>query len=481
MLKLKSVFSVIAVFLLVTIAYAQKEKVAVISQLDKQYPHYASLAQRIWKLAEPGYMETETSKLLQKELQDQGFSITTGVAEMPTAFVASYGKGAPVISILAEMDALPGLSQDSVPVRKPLVPNAYGHACGHNLFGVGSVAAAIAAKNYLQQSGKSGTIQLIGTPAEEGAGGGKTYLVKAGLFSNVDAVLHWHPGDGNSASPSSSLAYRVANFQFNGLAAHAAAAPEKGRSALDAVEAMNYMVNMMREHVTSTTRIHYVIKKGGLTSNIVPDYAEVEYTIRHPTAKGLEEVWARLMKTAQAAALGTETTMTYEVLAGLYNLLPNETLAKLMQKNLEQVGGNRYTPEETEFADKIRKTVNSESLPPLSRASEIQPYALNGVGSASTDVGDVSWVLPTAGLSTSTWVPGVPAHSWQAVACDGMSIGFKGMLIAAKTISLTAIDLFQQPATVQQAKTELYKARGGEAFTYKSLAGDRKPPLDYRK
>jgi aminobenzoyl-glutamate utilization protein B len=480
MLRFGMVFSLIIVFLLGSPVFAQKEKAAVISQLDKQYFHYSALAQRIWKLAEPGYMENETSKLLQKELQAQGLSIVTGVADMPTSFVASFGKGAPVISILAEMDALPGLSQDSVPVRKSLVPNAYGHACGHNLFGVGSVAAAIAAKNYLQQSGKSGTIQLVGTPAEEGAGGGKTYLVKAGLFDKVDAVLHWHPGDGNSASPSSSLAYRVANFQFNGLAAHAAAAPEKGRSALDAVEAMNYMVNMMREHVTSTTRIHYVIKKGGLTSNIVPDYAEVEYTIRHPSAKGLEEVWARLMKTAQAAALGTETTMTYEVMAGLYNLLPNETLAKLMQKNLEQVGGNTYTADETEFATKIRKTVNSDNLPPLSRAAEIQPYKLNDVGSASTDVGDVSWVLPTVGLSTATWVPGVPAHSWQAVACDGMSIGFKGMLVAAKTISLTAIDLFQQPATIEQAKIELNKARG-EGFVYKSLAGDRKPPLDYRK
>ncbi|WP_421830740.1 amidohydrolase [Larkinella sp.] len=480
MFQIKLVFTMLVVVLLGQSARAQKEKTAAISQLDKQYSHYSALAQRIWKLAEPGYLENETSKLLQKELQDQGFSITTGVADMPTAFVASFGKGAPVISILAEMDALPGLSQDSVPVRKPLVPNAYGHACGHNLFGVGSVAAAIAAKNYLQQSGKSGTIQLVGTPAEEGAGGGKTYLVKAGLFDKVDAVLHWHPGDNNSASPSSSLAYRVATFQFNGLAAHAAAAPEKGRSALDAVEAMNYMVNMMREHVTSSTRIHYVIKKGGLTSNIVPDYAEVEYTIRHPSAKGLEEVWARLMKTAQAAALGTETTMTHEVMAGLYNLLPNETLAKLMQKNLEQVGGNQYSPAETEFANKIRKTVNSESLPPLSRASDIQPYALNGVGSASTDVGDVSWVLPTVGLSAATWVPGVPAHSWQAVACDGMSIGFKGMLVAAKTISLTAIDLFQQPAVIEQAKVELNKARG-EGFVYKSLAGDRKPPLDYRK
>jgi aminobenzoyl-glutamate utilization protein B len=461
--------------------FAQKEKTVAIAQLDKQYPHYADLAGQIWKLAEPGYLENKTTQLLQQELQSAGFSIKTGLADMPTSFIASYGKGAPVITLLAEMDALPGLSQDSLPTRKPLVPNAYGHGCGHNLFGVGSVAAAITIKNWLQQTGKSGTVQLVGTPAEEGAGGGKTYLVKAGVFDGTDAVLHWHPGDRNSASPSSSLAYRVATFQFNGLAAHAAAAPEKGRSALDAVEAMNYMVNMMREHVTSTTRIHYVIKKGGLTSNIVPDFAEVEYTIRHPSAQGLEEVWARLMKTAQAAALGTETTMTYEVLAGLYNLLPNETLAKVMQKSLEQVGGVPYTAAETAFAEKIRKTVAAESLPAISSAGEVMAYASNGLTPASTDVGDVSWVIPTAGLSTATWVPGVPAHSWQAVACDGMSIGFKGMMVAAKTIASTGIDLLQQPDVIQKAKTELYKARGGESFQYKSLAGDRKPPLDYRK
>ncbi len=459
---------------------AQPEK-AVSTQLDSQYPHYAALAGQIWKLAEPGYLEEKTTRLLQDELRQHGFTITQGVAGIPTAFVATYGQGKPVISLLAEMDALPGLSQDSLPTRKPLVPNAYGHGCGHNLFGVGSVAAAIASKDWLNQSGKSGTIQLIGTPAEEGAGGGKTYLVQAGVFNAVDAVLHWHPGDNNSASPASSLAYRVGLFRFNGQAAHAAAAPEKGRSALDAVEAMDYMVNLMREHVTPETRIHYVIKQGGLTSNIVPDFAEVEYTVRHPTAKGLEDVWARIMKTAQAAALGTETTMSHEVMAGLYNLLPNETLAKAMQRSLQQVGGVQMTANEVAFANKLRQSLVSQTIPPVSSAGEIRPYALGGITPASTDVGDVSWVVPTAGLSTATWVPGVPAHSWQAVSCDGMSIGFKGMMVAAKTLAITAIDLFQHPELIANAKAELYKARGGEAFIYQSLAGDRKPPLNYRK
>lgn len=400
---------------------------------------------------------------------------------MQTAFIASYGSGYPVIAILAEMDALPGLSQEAVPFRKALIPNAYGHACGHNLFGVGSVASAVAIKNWLANSKLKGTIRLIGTPAEEGAGGGKTYLVKEGVFKDVDAVLHWHPGDNNNASPNSSLAYRVANFSFEGLAAHASASPEKGRSALDAVEAMNYMVNMMREHISPETRIHYVIKNGGLTSNIVPDYAMVEYTVRHPSAKGLEETWQRIIKAAEAGALGTETKMKYEVLAGLYNLLPNEILALEMQKNLEKVGGIKYSNEENDFAEKLQKTVFSQSNPVISTANEVKSYKSGLSFPASTDVGDVSWVVPTAGLSTATWVPGVPAHSWQAVACNGMSIGHKGMINAAKTIAMTAQNLYQNPGIIEKAKTELYDRRGTKEFVYKSLAGDRKPPLDYRK
>ncbi|MFN8355277.1 MAG: amidohydrolase [Spirosomataceae bacterium] len=463
------------------IAFGQADKAQVLNQLDKKASYYGSLARQIWKYAEPGYMEEKTTKQLQDELRSAGFQIQTGVADIPTAFVATYGSGKPVIGILAEMDALPGLSQDTVPTRKPFVMNGYGHACGHHLFGVGSTAAAITVKEWLQKSGKQGTIKLVGTPAEEGAGGGKTYLVQAGIFKDMDAVLHWHPGAENDGSPSSSLAYRVANFRFYGLAAHASAAPEKGRSALDAVEAMNYMVNLMREHITPDTRIHYVIKKGGLTSNIVPDFAEVEYTVRNPTAQGMEEVWQRLLKTANAAAMGTETKMEYEIMAGLYNLLPNEVLAKLMHKNLETVGGVFYTAEEKAFGEKLQKTIASSTLPPVESAAKVATYQMGGVTPASTDVGDVSWVVPTAGLSTATWVPGTPAHSWQAVACGGMSIGVKGMMVAAKTIALTALDIYNDPSAINKATDELNKRRGTSTFVYKSLAGDRKPPLDYRK
>ncbi len=459
---------------------SQEHATAIVQRLNQLSGRYSEMAEQIWKWAEPGYLENKTTQLMQQELSNAGFSIQTGVAGIPTAFTATYGSGSPVIGILAEMDALPGLSQKPLPTRDPAVEGGYGHGCGHNLFGTGSIAAAIAVKEWMQSKGIKGTIKLYGTPAEEGAGGGKTYLVREGAFNGVDVILHWHPGDRNSASPSSSLAYKVATFSFRGQAAHAAAAPEKGRSALDGVEAMNFMVNLMREHVSQETRIHYVIKKGGLTSNIVPDYAEVEYTIRHPNVNGLNDIWNRLLKTADAAAMGTGTTVSHEVLTGLYNVLPNETLAKLMQSNLEKVGGIQYTAEELSFAEKIRTSVASTSLPPVAQAAAIEPYALNGLTSASTDVGDVSWVVPTAGLSTATWVPGIPAHSWQAVACDGMSIGYKGMMVAAKTIALTAVDIFLQPGVIPAAAAELAKARGGD-FIYQSLAGDRKPPLDYRK
>jgi aminobenzoyl-glutamate utilization protein B len=474
----KIISTITTLLLLCNLAYSQQ---GIVQELDQNFTHYSGISDKIWQLAEPGYLEDKTSELLMTELKNAGFEIKKGVGEMNTAFIATYGSGYPVIGILAEMDALPGLSQEAVPFRKAKYVNAYGHGCGHNLFGVGSVAAAIATKNWMEKSKIKGTIRLIGTPAEEGAGGGKTYLVKEGVFKDVDAVLHWHPGDNNNASPNSSLAYRVANFSFEGLAAHASSSPEKGRSALDGVEAMDYMVNLMREHISPETRIHYVIKNGGLTSNIVPDYAMVEYTIRNPSAKGLEEIWQRLMKTAQAAALGTETKMSFEIQAGLYNLLPNEILAKEMQSSLEKVGGVRYTSEDIEFAEKIRTTINSQSLDPIATAQSVRPYMSGLSFPASTDVGDVSWVVPTAGLSIATWVPGVPAHSWQAVACNGMDIGHKGMINAAKTIALTAQNLFNNTTIIEKSKEELYQRRGSKIFEYKSLAGDRKPPLNYRR
>jgi aminobenzoyl-glutamate utilization protein B len=456
----------------------EKDKQFVTQELDKKFPAYKKIAQAIWGYAELGYLESKSSGQLQELLRSEGFSVQAGVSEMPTAFVATYGTGKPVIGILAEFDALPGLSQDSVPFKKSLAEGNAGHACGHNLFGTASSAAAVALKDWLTKNKKAGTIKLFGTPAEEG-GSAKVYMVRDGLFKDVDAVLHWHPSNTNDASPESCMAIKQTIFRFYGRAAHAASAPEKGRSALDAVEAMDYMANMMREHTPSDARIHYVINKGGLAPNVVPDFAEVTYMVRHPDARVLAELWDRVVKCAEGAALGTETTMKYEVMSGSFNLLPNEILARVMHNNLLRVGGVNYSTSEIEFAKKLQSSFTFKA-PELSEAQVIQPFKIGGFFPASTDVGDITWVVPTVGLGTAAWVPGVPAHSWQAVATGSMGIGLKAMLNAAKTISMTAIDLFNNPTILDQAKQELNK-KVGEGFQYRSLIGDRKPPLDYRK
>lgn len=472
---LSNLSSVLAQNLKVT---GEKDKQLVLQELGKKYPTYAAIARQIWANAELGFQETKSSALLQETLRNAGFEVNAGVAEMPTAFVATYGSGKPVIGILAEFDALPGLSQDSVPFKKALIEGKAGHACGHNLFGTASSAAAIELKNWLAKNKKSGTIKLFGTPAEEG-GGAKVYMVRDGLFSDVDAVLHWHPSNANDASPQSCMAIKQTLFRFYGKAAHAAAAPEKGRSALDAVEAMNYMTNMMREHVPSDARIHYVITKGGLAANVVPEFAEVEYMVRHPNAAVVAEIWDRIVKCAEGAANGTETSMKYEVISGSFNLLPNETLSKLMFDNLKKIGGVNYSPSELEFARKLQSSFSFKA-PDLAEAQKIQPFTLGGFFPASTDVGDITWVVPTAGLGTATWVPGAPAHSWQAVATGSTSIGLKAMMNAAKILAFTGIDLFNNPELCDKAKKELTEKTGAD-FKYKSLIGDRKPPLDFRK
>ncbi len=453
------------------------DKEAIFRSIDGRYVEYSGLAKEIWQLAEMGYQEEKSSQLLKNHLTRAGFSIESGVAEIPTAFVASYGSGKPVICVLAEYDALPGLSQDSVPIRKPLADNGAGHACGHHLFGSGSTAAAIATREWLEQSGAEGTIRLYGTPAEEG-GSGKVYMVRAGLFDDVDAVLHWHPGDRNFAGPSSTNANKSAKFRFYGKPSHAAAAPEKGRSALDGVEAMNFMANLLREHVPEEARIHYVITKGGEAPNIVPELAEVFYYLRHPQSRMVEELWQRLVGAAEGAARGTGTKMKYEVIHGNYSVLPNETLAKVVDENLRHVGGFSYDEKEQKFAMEIRNTLTGMDIE-LGSQEIVQPYVVEA-SRGSTDVGDISWAVPTADFNTATWVPGTGAHTWQAVAAGGMSIGYKGMIQAAKTLTATAIDLYENPSIIEEAEKELKKKRG-EDFQYRPLLGDRSPPLDYRR
>lgn len=445
--------------------------------VDARFDENQRIAHQIWDYAELGYLEEKSTALLKKTLADEGFSIESGVAGIPTAFLASYGSGQPVIALLAEYDALPGITQTASPVRETIPGKAAGQACGHHLLGTASTSAAIAIRHWLEETGNQGTVRLYGTPAEEG-GSGKVYMVRSGLFADVDAVLAWHPDDANQVEAKSSLANRSAKFRFHGLSAHAAGAPEKARSALDAVEAFNFMVNLMREHVPQETRIHYVITSGGSTPNVVPDFAEVYYYVRHPSVMTLGPIWERIENAAQAAADGTGTTVDWEFIHGNYPMLPNNTLGELMQSKLEIVGGVSYDQDEQAFAEIIYPTLDTPEFP-LGSEKTVMPIAY-GINMGSTDVGDISWNVPTIELATATWVPGTPAHSWQAIAAGGTNIGIKGLQVAAKTLALTAQDLYQHPEILRTAKEELKKARG-EDFIYQPLLGDRAPPLDYRK
>jgi aminobenzoyl-glutamate utilization protein B len=466
-----------AVICSITLSGQITDAKTVMASIDAKAKLYSDVALKIWSFAEVGYQETRSSALLQEQLEAEGFTVTAGVAEIPTAFVATWGSGKPVIGIVGEFDALPGLSQAANPGRKPVVENGPGHGCGHHLFGTASTAAAIAVKEWMAAGKRGGTLKFFGTPAEEG-GAGKVYMLRAGLFDDVDAVVSWHPGDRHAVSASSTLANVSAKVRFRGVSAHAAGAPHRGRSALDGVEAMNDMVNMMREHVPSDTRIHYVITNGGSAPNVVPDFAEVYYYARHNDMRVLDGIWERITNAGRGAALGTDTKMEMEITGAVWNVLPNKYLASVMHKHLEQVGGYEYTPDERAFAETLRKSLDG-TLPPIDTSNQIQSPQ-PGVNAASTDMGDVSWRVPTVQLTAATWVPGTPAHSWQAVAAGGMTIGVKGMMVAAKTMALTAMDLFTNPSHIEKARAEFDQSRGPN-FKYTTRLGDRKPALDYRK
>ena len=451
-------------------------KEAALAALNTAYEADKKTALQIWEYAEVGYKEVKSAALHVQHLKDAGFTVETGVAGIPTAFVATYGTGSPAIGILAEYDALPGINQSASAERDPIVGKNAGHACGHHLFGTASVSAGIAIKELIAAGKLKGTIKVFGTPAEEG-GSGKVFLVRAGLFNNLDAVIHWHPDDVNAITTTSALANKSAKFKFYGISAHAAAAPDQGRSALDAVEAMDNMVNMMREHIPQETRIHYVITNGGKAPNVIPDFAEVYYYVRHPKRKDVVEIFDRVVKAAEGAALGTGTTMKYDIIGGTHDLLINKALAETMQANLDKVGGVNYTEEEIAFAKKIQPTMVAPI--DIATAAQVKPLTyINEGNSGSTDVGDVSYALPTVGLRAATWVPGTAAHSWQAVASGGTEIGTKGMLVASKTMAMTAIDLMSNPVLLAKAMEEFIKSKGD--YKYKALLGDIKPALNYR-
>jgi len=450
------------------------ERTTLTGSIDARRENLAANARQIWDWAEVGFHEDRSSTLLQDQLRKAGFKIEKGVSGIPTAFVASYGGNGPVLAYLAEYDALPGLSQTDGPAKASRGGIA-GHACGHNLLGTASVEAAIALARWLKQTGTPGTIRVYGSPAEEG-GFAKVYFVRDGLFKDVDAVLSWHPSDRNGAAQGQLLSMLTVKFRFDGTASHAAVAPERGRSALDGVEIQNVAVNYMREHVPQDVRIHYTITDGGDQPNIVPAHAESFYYIRHYDPEVVREVFERVKKAGEGAALATGTRFSFEVIGGSFGTLPNDALGKVTDANLRRIGGYTYTPAEARYAEGIAAT-----LPPGGRKqdpSTIADYDFGRRSPASSDVGDISWVVPTASLGTATWVPGTAPHSWQAALASGTSIGISGALIAAKTMALTGADLFLDPERLAAAKAELAKSQG-PGFRYVPLLGDRKPPLDY--
>jgi aminobenzoyl-glutamate utilization protein B len=445
--------------------------------VDRQAAHFSATSKTIWDYAELGYQEEKSSALLQRELQAAGFHVQSGVAGEPTAFVASYGQGQPVIGILGEFDALPGLSQDATPIRKPILTDAPGHACGHNLLGSGAALAAVALREYMERNRIGGTLRYYGTPAEEG-GDGKVYMIRAGLFRDVDVILHWHPGDENAVFNGGMLAINSARFQFRGVAAHAAAAPDRGRSALDAIMLMGNGIEFLREHIPSNSRIHYIITNGGAAPNVVPDIAEMYLYARNPSSAVLNNVWNRILKIGQGAALMTETTVEVKDIGGDTNVVPNDVLAKVAQRNLEEVGGFRYTTEERQFAEELQKSLPSGEAGKLDSTATVLPLGAR-TGQASTDAGDVSWNVPTIGFRAATFVPGVVAHTWQAAASSGMSIGQKGMVVAAKALAMTGADLLGDAQLIADAKAEFRSQLNGH--TYQSVIPDlQKPPLGYR-
>jgi aminobenzoyl-glutamate utilization protein B len=458
-------------------AAAQKSnnpnKTAVQSSVDKNKDELIQLSNEIWAYAETALKETKSSKALADYAEKKGFRVTRNVAGMPTAFVAEYGSGKPIIGILGEYDALPGISQKAQPIQEALATGAAGHGCGHNLFGVGSLGAAIAIKELIDQNKIKGTIRFYGTPAEESVGG-KIYMARDGVFKDVDVCLDWHPDAEIAANMQSSQAIVDFVVEFRGKAAHAAADPWNGRSALDGLELFTAGVNMLREHVKPSVRMHYVIQKGGEVPNVVPSYAKVWMWVRDSKREGVEEVYARVKEVARGAGImaGVESTVILQ--GGDYELLVNKKGAETLQKNLELLGPITYTEEEIAFARKIQQTT---SVPETGLNGKIIPLkeTKEHPDGGSTDVGDVSWIVPEITLLVTTAPAKAPWHSWAVVACSGMSIGHKGMLFASKALGLTMVDLFENETLRKEIRAEFETRRNNHI--YKPYIPEGPPPL----
>jgi aminobenzoyl-glutamate utilization protein B len=452
---------------------ANANKLSVIQSVETHQPELIALSDKIWAYAETALREHQSAKALADYAEAQGFKVTRGVAKMPTAFTAEFGSGKPVIGIMGEFDALPGISQKAQPTKEAFQAGAGGHGCGHNLFGAGSLGAAVAIKELIQQGKLKGTIRFYGTPAEESVGG-KIYMAREGLFADLDVCLDWHPDTEIAASTQSSQAMVDFIVEFKGKAAHAAADPWNGRSAVDGLEAFTDGVNMLREHVRPSVRMHYAIMKGGDVPNVVPEYAKIWMWVRDSKRTGVEEVFARVKEIAAGAAMvaGVESKVTVQT--GDYELLVNRKGAEALQKNLEFIGPISYTPEEIAFAKKIQEVQGGEQTGLDGKIHPLKETAEHPTG-GSTDVGDISWIVPEVTLVATTAPANTAWHGWSVVACGGMSIGHKGMVLAAKALSMTMVDLFENEQLRKDVRAEFEQRKGGHV--YKAYIPDGPPPV----
>ncbi len=451
----------------------QDLKTELISEVEVQQQQLIEASNKIWAAAEVAFQESVSAETLIAYAKSHGFRVQEGVADTPTAFIAEYGSGTPIIGILGEFDALPGLSQQPVPTKSPLQSGEAGHGCGHNLFGTASLGAAVAIKNLMEEGKIKGTIRFYGTPAEEKFFG-KLWMARAGLFDDLDACLDWHPADHTEADVQSSLALVDFTVEFFGQAAHASADPWNGRSASDALELYTHGINAFREHVKPTVRIHYHIQDGGQVVNVVPDYSRLWVRVRDTKREGMDEVYQRVMKMAEGAAILANVDYEVKLVSGIHELLPNRAGGQAMQNNLEQLGEIIYTDKETEFAYQIQEEVFKPKVGLDSKISPLKETAEHPMG-GSTDVGDVSFIVPVVRLGVTTAPSGTPWHSWAVVACAGMSIGHKGMIYASKALGMTAVDLFTNSHLLEEVKAE-FRTRLGD-YQYKGLLPPGPPPL----
>lgn len=468
----------IAVAFTISVSLAQdkisKNKQALIASVEKHEANLIEISDQIWALAETAFEEDESSKLLADYTERQGFTVERGVAGMPTAFVATYGSGRPVISVLGEFDALPGISQKAQPTKEPLNEGAAGHGCGHNIFGAGSLGAAIAIKELIESGAISGTVKFMGTPSEEKYFG-KIWMVNAGIWDDVDVNISWHPSASIEADVQSSLALVDFKIEFYGQAAHASGDPWNGRSASDALELYTTGINYYREHVKPTVRMHYHIQDGGQVVNVVPDYARLWMRVRDTKRSGMMPVYERVMAMAEGAAIMANVDYKISLISGIYEVLVNREGGKIMQANLELLGPIEYTEEEIAFGKKIQEETGKDQV---GMDSEIKPLeeTKEHPGGGSTDVGDVSWNVPNINLSVTTAPKGTPWHSWAVVACGGMSIGHKGLVYASKAMAMTMTDLFENPELIEKVKAE-YKERKGDEV-WEAMIPEGPPPIN---